>query len=539
MSWWRQVVSKRSIVAAISLAIILMLILSFFAPLLFMPPIPRQEPYDIIPDWGSGVTVEGGEDTFLDNITIDDVTLDLNWSIDPSFTVAIVSPANPPRYWRNTAYDRYTGTDWGKSSTANYTLNTVDPGSEIVYTILQNITNQGVTGSFPLLTLWPDPMIITDSIQYPFLAFQDSYELKFDDYGTAIFNGIFNGSGSNTLQYQVTHNPLNWTLIRPQSQAASQTPSAILAQYQQQGLSYLSTTTRTDIQNRLTTILAGVPNIAFEQAFAILNYFKANFAFDPFVPRPGSTDEHVEWFLNQGGGVGIDFATAYTMFLRQAGIAARPVYGAILGEDQGTRRVLHLMHVHFWVEVYIPTATGNYWLQFDPTPLPSFITDGSPPPTPTPSKFLDPVPPDQDPYVISSSYELTASVSSYVVDRFEQFQITALLTQDGIPEPGQIIGFYDETENWLLGSNTTSATGEASISFEYDNSAIIGIHLLRVEFQSLSAYNATALHGAANLSISVTPFEANRTSYVRINGTLIDAINGRGISSNETGLTGV
>ncbi len=517
-----------------------MLVLSFLLPLLFQLPIPRQEPYDDVPDWGTGVIVEGGDDTFLDNITLDDVTLDLNWSIDPSFTVAIISPAEPPRYWRNTAYDRYTGTNWEKSSSNNRTLLPVNPGSELVYTISQNITNQGITGTFPLLSLWPDPLIIDNSIQYPYLATPTSYSLDTDDYGTILFNGLFNQSGSETIQYQVTFNPLNWTTIRPLSQPASTTPPSILAQYQQQGLSYLSSATRTDIQSRLTTILAGVPNTAFEEAFAILNYFKATFAFDPFIPRPGSNDEHVEWFLQQGGGVGIDFATAYTIFLRQAGIAARPVYGAILGEDQGTQRVLHLMHVHFWVEVYIPTATQGYWIQFDSTPLPSFITDGSPPPTPTHrSGAPDPSALDQDPYVVSTYYNLTMDVSPLIVDRFESFQITATLTQDGVPQPGETISFYDETEQWFLGSNMTAANGETQITFNYNNSAIVGLHILRVTFNALRTYGGVALHGTANLSLSVSPIEVNRSNLVRFNGTLIDAVNGRGLSSNETALTGV
>ena len=514
-----------------------MLILSFLFPLLFAPPIPRQRPYDEVEDWGTGVTVEGGDDTFLDNITIDDVTLDLNWTFDPTFTVAIVSPAEPPRYWRNTAYDRYTGTDWEKSTSNNQTLATVLPGSEIVYTVTQNITNQGVSGTFPLLSLWPDPMIIDGSLQYPHLSTPTSYNLEVDDFGTVLFNGFFDQTGNGTLQYQVTYIPRNWTLIRPQSLAASSTPGAILAQYQQQGLSAMSSTTRSDIQSRLSVILAGVPNTAFEQAFAIQNYFKANFAFDPFAPRPGPNDEHVDWFLQQGGGIGLDFSTAYAMFLREAGIAVRPVFGAILGEDQGTQRVLHLMHLHFWVEVYIPTATQGYWIQFDPTPLPSFITDGSPPPTP--SNAQSPVVPDEDPYVVSTYFNLTVNASPVIVDRFTTFQITATLTQDGAPQPGEVISFYDETEQWFLGSNVTSALGEASVTFSYNNSAIVGGHLLRAEFSALSAYNAVGLHGAANLSLSISPFEVNRSTFVHMNGTLIDAINGRGISANETGFTGV
>ncbi|MFX1403579.1 MAG: transglutaminase domain-containing protein [Promethearchaeota archaeon] len=526
--------------AAISVAIILMFILSFLLPLIFVPPIPRQRPFDDIPDWGTGVTVEGGDDTILDNITLDDVTLDLNWSIDPTFIVAIVSPADPPRYWRNTAYDRYMGTDWEKSTNATLPLPMVTPAAETVYTITQNITNQGPIGTFPLLSLWPEPRIIDQSLQFPNLSDPSSYNLEVDEFGTALFNGFFSQTGTATLQYQVTYLPRNWTLIRPQSLPSSSTPAPILAQYQQQGLTMMSASTRSDVQTRLSSILAGVPNTAFEQAFAIQNYFKASFAFDPFVPRPSSTDEHVEWFLQQGGGIGIDFATAYTMFLREAGIAARPVFGAVLGEDQGSQRVLRLMHLHFWVEVYIPTATTGYWIQFDPTPLPSFITDGSPPPIPNPpNQSPTPVVPDEDPWVVSSYLNLTVNVSSLIVNRFQLFQISATLTEDGVPQAGETISFYDETEQWFLGASVTSALGLASITFEYNNSAIVGGHLLSAEFIALRAYNVTALHGAANLSISVAPLEANRSTFVHINGTLTDAVNGRGISANETGFTGV
>ncbi|MFX0121965.1 MAG: transglutaminaseTgpA domain-containing protein, partial [Candidatus Hodarchaeota archaeon] len=533
-------VSKRSVFAAISLVIILLLILSFFWPLLFQPLFPRQEPYDDVPDWGTGVVVEGGDDTFLDNITLDDITLDLNWTLDPSLTVAIVSPGDPPRYWRTTAYDRYIGTDWEKSNSTTEVLPTVSPGSEIVYHITQNISVQGVAGSFPLLSLWPDSMIITNSISCPTLPFPTSYDIATDEYGTAILNGRFSSTGSTTLEYDVTFTSLNWsTDIRPFARSASFTPADLLADYQQQGLSYLSSSTISDIQTRLTTILAGVPDNAFEEAFAILNYFKTTFAFDFFTPRPGPADEHVEWFLSQGSGIGVDFATVFTMFLRQSGIAARPVFGAVLGEDQGFQRVLHLMHLHFWVEVYIPVVGGGgYWVQFDPTPLPDFITDGSPPP-PTVNKAPPPVIPDGDPYVISTSYDLSVVVTPPVVDRFVTVQILATLTQDGNPAPGETLDFYDETEQFFLGTNVTTATGEASISFQYSNAAIIGFHILRVSFQSLSEYGGVGLHGPANLNLTVTPLEVNRTMMVRFNGTLSDSVNGRGISSSETALTGV
>jgi hypothetical protein len=130
-------------------------------------------------------------------------------------------------------------------------------------------------------------------------------------------------------------------------------------------------------------------------------------------------------------------------------------------------------------------------------------------------------------------------VTPPIVNRGVPFQISATLTQDGVPSAGQILSFYDETESWFLGSNTTSASGEASVTFQYDNSAIIGFHLLRVAFSARSEYSVVALNGTANLTFSANPLEMNRTMYVRFNGTLSDAINGRGLSPYETGFTNV
>jgi transglutaminase-like putative cysteine protease len=510
------VVSPRKLLAAISVLLIVWLILSLILPPLFAP-VTRQDPYDEVPDVGSGVTVGTGDDPLITDFNFTEFQFDFNWTLDPFMTYAIVSPSVNPRYWRQTAYDEYTSTKWKQSNTTRVTLNEVPYGSELTYTIVQNITH-GLGGSLQLLSLWPNAKIIQNSIICDDFSVSNPYDLYVDEYGSVILDARFVDNGTCSIQYEVTFDDLDWTSIRPIAQPASNTPAAILAQYQSQGISVLSPTTRADIQLRLSNILSGVEDNAFEQAYAILEYFKVTFTFDPFIPQPGTGDEPVEYFLANGGGIGFNFATAYTMFLRMAGIAARPVFGGILGEQHGSERIIRIMHMHFWVEVYVPTSdTEGYWLQYDPTPLPSWITGG-----------------DKDPYVISTYYDLSIDVSTPIVDRWVPFQITATLLRDGAPEPGQTIFFYDENENWLLGSDDTNIQGNATITFTYNDSAVIGSHKLRVAFQAKSEYGGIGLHGAANLSLTATPLEINRTFTIHFNGTLIDAINGRGITYNET-----
>lgn len=510
-------VSPRKLLAAISILLIIWLVLSLLLPPFLFPPIIRQDPYEEVPGLGSGVIVGTGDDWLILNDTLDEIQFRFNWTFDPTMTIAIVNQPGEPRYWRRNAYDTYNGTNWERSNFTTGTLDEVPPGGETRYTVWQNITHD-YGGSFLLLSLWPDPMIIQNSIIYDEFVPSNPYNLTIDNYNNVILDGRFRNRSEGTIQYDVTFNNVSWTEKRPWAQSASNTPAA-LALYQTQGIDELSPATQANITSRLASILSGVPDNAFEEAYAILEYFKATFTFDPFLPRPGPVDEHVEWFLANEGGVGLDFATAYTMFLRMAGIAARPVLGGIFGEQQGSQRIIRLMHMHVWVEVYVPTsdAVGGYWLQYDPTPLPTWITGG-----------------ERDPYVISTYYNLSVDVPTPIVDRGVPFQVRATLLRDGAPEPNQIIYFYDETENWLLGSDVTSGAGLATITFTYNDSAVVGFHLLRVAFQSKSEYGGIGLHGAANLSLTATPLEINRTFIIRFNGTLIDAVNGRGITSNET-----
>ena len=84
--------------------------------------------------------------------------------------------------------------------------------------------------------------------------------------------------------------------------------------------------------------------------------------------------ETTDWFLERGGGLPMDFATAYSVFMRGLGIPARMVKGYALGEPHPTadQRSVQVRHMQFWVEVYVPMAGPNpgEWIQVIPTPLP-------------------------------------------------------------------------------------------------------------------------------------------------------------------------
>ncbi|MFX1562784.1 MAG: hypothetical protein ACFFDP_05710, partial [Promethearchaeota archaeon] len=238
-------VSPKKLLAVISVMLIIWLILSLLLPPLFAP-VTRQDPYEEVPDIGSGIIVGTGQDP-LTNLTFDTFPFDIDWTFDPFMTVAIVTPSVNPRYWRQTAYDDYTRTEWEKSNTTRETLNEV-PDSSNKYTIVQNITH-GLGGSLQLLSLWPNPKIIQNSILCDGFSVSDPYDLYVDDYNTVILDARFQDNETSSLQYEVTFDALDWTSIRPISQSASNTPATILAQYQSQGISVLSPATRADIQS--------------------------------------------------------------------------------------------------------------------------------------------------------------------------------------------------------------------------------------------------------------------------------------------------
>lgn len=113
----------------------------------------------------------------------------------------------------------------------------------------------------------------------------------------------------------------------------------------------------------------------YDRAKAIEAYLRASADYSLRVEMPPEDREFVSWFLEQGEGYCVYFATALTMLCRLAGIPARYVEGYYIpaGNDTPTiegnidisERTITGQEAHAWTEVYID---GMGWMTMDATP---------------------------------------------------------------------------------------------------------------------------------------------------------------------------
>jgi len=114
----------------------------------------------------------------------------------------------------------------------------------------------------------------------------------------------------------------------------------------------------------------------YDQAKAVEEYLKNNFAYNLRIDPPPYNADGVEHFLfTQKEGYSEYFASAMTVMLRSKGIPARLATGYALGEklpDQDVYMVTDRQS-HAWVEVFFPRYG---WILFEPTPgreIPSVV----------------------------------------------------------------------------------------------------------------------------------------------------------------------
>ncbi len=113
----------------------------------------------------------------------------------------------------------------------------------------------------------------------------------------------------------------------------------------------------------------------YDRAKALEVYLRASADYSLRVETPPADREFVSWFLEQGEGYCVYFATALTMLCRLAGIPARYVEGYYIpaGDDSPTiegnidisERTITGQEAHAWTEVYID---GMGWMTMDATP---------------------------------------------------------------------------------------------------------------------------------------------------------------------------
>ncbi|NLX82697.1 MAG: transglutaminase domain-containing protein [Clostridiales bacterium] len=141
--------------------------------------------------------------------------------------------------------------------------------------------------------------------------------------------------------------------------------------------------------------IVGQETNPYQQAQAIKNYLKTNYAYTTDVPlAPEKQDFAAHFLFDLKGGYCTYFATAMTVLSRSVGLPARYVEGFLALPEGSDSVTLTGMNAHAWTEIYI---AGLGWVIFDAT-----ATDGStqneggdqppPPQPPSPSPSPSPTP---------------------------------------------------------------------------------------------------------------------------------------------------
>lgn len=130
-----------------------------------------------------------------------------------------------------------------------------------------------------------------------------------------------------------------------------------------------------EIQALADEITAGL-EYDYQKAAAIEQYFHGNgFRYDLMYEPPEESDTPEYFIFESKTGICSDYATAYTLLARAAGLTVRYVEGFVMQPSE-TTPYLHFIYTdnaHAYPEVYVP---GAGWMVFEPTPA-SIISSGS------------------------------------------------------------------------------------------------------------------------------------------------------------------
>ncbi|MGV9103662.1 MAG: transglutaminase-like domain-containing protein, partial [Candidatus Thorarchaeota archaeon] len=457
---------------------------------------PHEE-YDEVEEWPYDLNWAGGRTNWFDDINYTDMPMDQELPDDLldhlEDVLFAVEPQNPPQLWRKTAYDSYSGSSWSKSldSTQPLTLVTQDQAesqNNTIYRVFLNVTVGPNVGSIEIPSLFPEAQLIENSFRtYPQGRLRE-YDLEIDEYGTVLFSPLLEGTtGENILvSYNLTYASQDIDRIANDALPGTSAPAEISSLY--------STLEGVDLTQRVIDNVSQFEDVgddAYEKAMAVDMYFRNNFELmigeDEYSQRPEEGREVTDWFLERGGGLPMDFATAYSVFMRELDIPARMVAGYAVGDADDSRRVVKVKHMIFWSEVYIPTAGegDGEWIQVVPLPLTGDLGV-----TEIPENTGEG---DVELWVWPSSYEPWAIIG-------DPFNLSSLLVVQNQPVSApETIHFYDCTDDVEIGSATIEQGSNlplANITYIFPDTASTGAHNISATWNgsSLSVTNYTSVY---------------------------------------------
>ena len=459
-----------------------------------------HEPYP--PDeWEINVNFNDWTSNWFENVTYQD--LPLNQTLPDNLleqlenVLFIVDPYDPPQLWRSTAYDGYDGSGWTKTqldtgpleSTELITRAQAVTQGNTIYTIFINVSAGGATGSVELPALFPQIQVIQDSFQSHPNGLLLQYTLETDEYNTLLFNPLIEGASDEyvLISYEVTYRQQDLTNVASNAQPGIFAPSSVNPLY----------TTLDDVQPLSQRVqdnasqFEGAGDNAYEMAVLVDAYFRDTFELmlDDYQERPESGREVTDWFIERGGGLPMDFATAYCVYMRYLNIPARMTIGYAVGDQEGTHSVVRVRHMMFWAEVFIPmSGGGGEWIQVVPIPLPDDMGGGDIPENVGEGDLQLLIWPNlAQPWAVLG----------------DPFDLSALLLLQGLPiGEGATIQFRDETASLHLGTATIvqgALLPLANFTYAFPMNAELGPHNITATFNqgAISVTNFTVIFAVA------------------------------------------
>jgi transglutaminase-like putative cysteine protease len=244
--------------------------------------------------------------------------------------------AQAPRYWRETAYGRYTGTGWVRTAGSRPLDSDPVPTNAsglLEQRVVVNATLDGVPAAWR-------PAHLT--------GLQD---VRRGDDGSFVVREPLAPGATYTVRSAIS--AADQSAIGATERG---TPRSVYTRLPESTAPRVDTAAARITRDASTTA---------ETARAVEAWLERNKGYSLHVDRP--TARVAERFLfDMEAGYCTYFATTMVVMLRTQGVPARFVTGYTPGVQVGEHRWAVLeQHSHAWVEVYLPDAG---WTQFDPTP---------------------------------------------------------------------------------------------------------------------------------------------------------------------------
>ena len=489
--------------------------------------------YDLFNDGTPGLDIDpddfNGTEDFMDGFT--------NGVADPERIMFRITPADEYFYWRLEVFDEYLMDIWDKNITTTEIFgHTSHPAADDdgIFTVQADLAYGGgiIASNFPAPYHYQYNEVFANNTYFePDSEWVEPYTILQEDmYGCKVISAQFEPTlGNTTIYYDTYYTLQNNSEIRQESEGFSSLATLIASdstlsdRYLQLPTDY---PTHAPDTVQIANSLLNTSNTIYAQVYRDMFWLANNCSYDIDMllglstesPAPG--EDYVEWFLDRRMGTAAHYAAALSIMCRLQNIPSRIVLGFSSGDQVGSEFIIRAKHIHSWVEIFIPTASGGYWVAFDPSPLIPGLRDQFGANTigfetvfySTNEFFISPthmLPQPSYPYFVPNPLSTAWYNDPYnpgnwygpYVNRSQSFSLTAYLANGNDQDffnyilglgPGDLefiqgeqISFIDTTSNVVLGSALTNIAGEATISYSYSVNATSGLHYIVAEWQGI------------------------------------------------------